>query len=321
MVLASLFVTGSARNIALALAVALPGLAVQDAWRYTLLARARARAATANDVFWVAAQCVAFAFLAYSHGVEPWQIVAAWGLAGNAAAILGALQSRSFPAPVRAIAWWSAHRDLGARFVVDFIAVAGARYAAFFAIPLLVNVEASGAFRGAQTLLGPVTALDLSAGIFLVIEGRRLYARSPGRDLRMLIVTASSMAALALVCGVGMFLLPTEVGELALGATWHGARQIVVPLSFVVAANCLATGAIAGLRIREAAASALSVRLIAAPSILGATLLGAWTGGIVGAASAQALATLSFAAIWWTVLRNQSQFDVSLVARNEPIAA
>jgi hypothetical protein len=321
MVFASLFVAGSAKNMALALALAIPGLAVQDAWRYTLLARGRPRAATANDAFWVAAQCVAFAFLAFSHGAEPWKIVAAWGMAGNAAAILGAFQSRSFPTPIRAMEWWCAHRDLGGRFVVDFMTVAGTRYAAFFTIPFLVNIEASGALRGAQTLLGPITALDLSAGIFLVIEGRRLYARAPGRELRMLIVTASSMAALALACGVGMFLLPTGLGELALGATWLGARRIVVPLSFVVAANCLATGAIAGLRIREAAASALSVRLVAAPTILGATLLGAWTAGIVGAASAQALATLSFAAIWWEVLRRQSQFDVSLVERTERIAA
>ena len=93
---------GPLRSAFALLGIALPGLLVQDAWRFSFFAVGRGDRAFWNDFVWAAVLFPGAALLLYSGKASMPALMAAWAIAGWTAAAVGLAQARVRPRPSRA---------------------------------------------------------------------------------------------------------------------------------------------------------------------------------------------------------------------------
>ncbi|WP_433549619.1 hypothetical protein ACQPZG_31105 [Streptomyces sp. CA-294286] len=285
-----------------ALGVVLPGLLLQDCWRYAFFAAGTGRKAFVNDVVWGVALVPAMLVAARVGSVAAF--VLAWGAAAAVAAACGCLQSGIRPRPAGARAWLRDHRDLGYRFLVENVGVSGAAQLRAYGLGAIVGLGAVGVIRGAELLLGPFLAVLMGLSLVTVAEAARVLRRAPHRLARFCFLLGGGLAVAALLWGAALLLVPDRAGELLLGDVWASASALVVPATLGVAGAGLGVGAAAGLRALGAARSSLRAQLLASACYVGGGLGGAAVGGTAGSAWGVAAATLCGSAVWWLHLRS-----------------
>ena len=96
----------------LALGVVLPGLLLQDAWRFYFFAIGRPARATANDALWAVTQLVLVGVMVSRGTPKVSSLVLAWGASAAVCAVVGCFQAGVVPRMGRAAAWVGSHRDL-----------------------------------------------------------------------------------------------------------------------------------------------------------------------------------------------------------------
>ena len=297
LLVASPIVGGPAGQALWALAVVLPALLVQDAWRYYFVTSGRPSSALHNDAVWCITQLVLLVAMAWAHAFTLVTVIAWWGLSGAVAGVAGCTATRTMPAVSSTRRWISAHRDLGARYGADFLSASGAGQGTLLALGAIAGLLALGALRATQVYFGPINVLFGGIYLALVPEGARL--RADRRRLRRLMALASTgLVATATGWLVVGLMLPGGVGQALFGASWDGVRSLLVPVGLGVVGGAVAGGAMAGLRALSAAHATLRARLIALPLLIGAPLAGA-SAGARGFAFGLAAATWAGAAIWW----------------------
>ncbi|MCX4821525.1 hypothetical protein OG883_16810 [Streptomyces sp. NBC_01142] len=284
------------------LGVMLPGLLLQDAWRYSFFAAGLGRKAFVNDLVWGVALVPALVVAARVGSVAAF--VLAWGASATVAAGYGYLQSGIRPRTTQARAWLREQRDLGYRYLVENVSLSGAGQLRAYGLGVIVGVGAVGAVRGAELLLGPFLAVLMGLSLVTVAEAARVLRRSPHRLGRFCLLLGGGQAAAALLWGGALLLMPDRLGELVLGDVWHSASQLIVPVTLGVAWAGLGTGAAAGLRALAAARRSLRCQLFASACYVAGGLGGAALGGTVGSAWGVAAATLAGSAVWWLQLRS-----------------
>ncbi|MFI6376742.1 hypothetical protein [Streptomyces sp. NPDC050546] len=294
------------------LGVMLPGLLLQDAWRYAFFAAGTGRKAFLNDVVWGVALVPAMVVAAGVGSVAAF--VLAWGASATVAAGYGYVQSGILPRTARARAWLREQRDLGYRYLVENVSLSGASQLRAYGLGAIAGVGAVGAVRGAELLLGPFLAVLMGLSLVTVAEAARVLRRAPHRLGRFCLLLGGGQAVAALLWGGALLLIPDRLGELVLGGVWHSAAQLIVPVTLGVAGAGLGTGAAAGLRALAAARRSLRCQLFASACYVAGGLGGAALGGTVGSAWGVAAATLAGSAGWWLQLRSALRERL-----NEPI--
>ncbi|MEH0473393.1 hypothetical protein QA943_31990 [Streptomyces sp. B21-097] len=284
------------------LGVMLPGLLLQDAWRFSFFAAGAGRKAFVNDVVWGVALVPAMVVAARVGSVAAF--VLAWGASAAVAAAYGCVQSGIRPRPAGARGWLREQRDLGYRYLVENVSLSGASQLRAYGLGAIVGVGAVGAVRGAELLMGPFLAVLMGLSLVTVPEAARVLRRAPHRLGAFCLLLGGGQAAGALCWGGALLLMPDRFGELALGAVWHSAAQLIVPITLGVAGAGLGTGAAAGLRALGAARRSLRTQLFASACYVGGGLGGAVLAGTVGSAWGAAAATVSGSAVWWLQLRS-----------------
>jgi O-antigen/teichoic acid export membrane protein len=284
------------------LGVVLPGLLVQDAWRYSFFAAGTGRKAFVNDVVWGVA--LAPALLAAARVGSVSAFVLAWGGSAAVAAGYGCLQSGLRPRPAGARRWLREHRDLGYRYLVENVGVSGASQLRAYGLGAIVGVAAVGVVRGAELLLGPFMAVLMGLSLVTVAEAARVLRRAPHRLGGFCLVLGGGQAVAALLWGGALLLVPDRLGELVLGDVWSAASALIVPVTLGVAGAGLGTGAAAGLRALAAARRSLRCQLFASACYVGGGLGGAVVAGTAGSAWGVAAASLCGSAAWWLQLRS-----------------
>ncbi|WP_107097387.1 hypothetical protein [Streptomyces aureus] len=284
------------------LGVVLPGLLLQDAWRFSFFAAGAGRKAFVNDVVMGVALVPAMVVAARVGTVAAF--VLAWGASAAVAAAYGHLQSGIRPRPAGARAWTREQRDLGYRYLVENVGVSGAGQLRAYGLGAIVGVSAVGVVRGAELLLGPFLAVLMGLSLVTVAEAARVLRQAPHRLRVFCLLLGGGQAAAALLWGAALLLVPDRLGELVLGGVWHAASELIVPATLGVAAASLGTGAAAGLRALAAARRSLRCQLIASTLYVGGGLGGAVVAGTVGSAWGVAAATLGSSAVWWLQLRS-----------------
>ena len=114
---AAALLSGTARLAFLALGLTLPGLLLQDSWRYSFFALGRGSQAFLNDTIWAVALLPALVLLRKTGHANVFWFVFAWGATAAVAAAVGPLQARVMPRLSGAWEWVSRHRDLGPRYL------------------------------------------------------------------------------------------------------------------------------------------------------------------------------------------------------------
>ncbi|ANZ20667.1 putative integral membrane protein [Streptomyces noursei ATCC 11455] len=284
------------------LGVVLPGLLLQDAWRYAFFAAGTGRKAFVNDLVWGIALVPAMVLAARVGSVAAF--VLAWGASAAVAAAYGCLQSGIRPRLTGAREWLRGHRDLGYRYLLENVSTSGASQLRAYGLGAIVGVGAVGAVRGAELLLGPFMAVLMGLSLVTVAEAARVLRRTPHRLGAFCLLLGGGQAVAALLWGAALLLVPDRVGALVLGGVWSSASGLIVPATLGVAGAGLGTGAAAGLRALAAARRSLRCQLFASICYVVGGLGGAAVAGTVGSAWGVAAATVCGSAVWWLQLRS-----------------
>jgi O-antigen/teichoic acid export membrane protein len=281
------------------MALAMPALFCQDAFRYVLIVAGRARAAAANDLIWLTVQTsLGTALVLSGHASAP-ALVAAFGFGAALAAIVGRHQTRVVPSPRSSFRWLRRHSDLGLPFLFEHLAITGAVQVAMVAIAAQAGVVIVGQLRAAMVLLGPLTVVFVGLTVVAMPEAVRLKEKSLLSLSRLVAALALAMPLMTGVWAVAVTMIPDRLGYEFLRANWSSGRELLVPVAALVAGNSCASAAVVGLRALGAARQSLRARIIGTPVMLVTGVIGASMAGARGAAVGLAAATWVDALLAW----------------------
>jgi O-antigen/teichoic acid export membrane protein len=297
--------SGTLRMAFVALGLTLPGLLLQDSWRYAFFALGRGSQALLNDTIWTTSMLPLFLLLRVTHHKSVFWFVLIWGATATLAALVGPLQARVIPRPRQALSWVREHRDLGLRYMAENASNSGAAQLRTYSIGAIAGLTVVGYVQAAGLLMGPFLVVFMGISLVTVPEAARILRNSP-RHLRLYCgCVGGGLAVLGLVWGlVLLVLLPRGLGGLLLGRSlWRPAYPLVLPYAISVMGGCLIGGATAGLHALGAARRSLRAMVISSVIFLSCGVAGAYAGGAAGTVWGAALATWLGAAVWWWQLR------------------
>jgi O-antigen/teichoic acid export membrane protein len=303
--------SGPLRSNLAAVALCLPALMLQDAWRFAFFAKGRPSWATVNDAVWAAALLGAFVLLLVGDVDSAWPFVAGWGAASLVAALVGVAQAQTWPSLAAVRGWVSGNRRLSPSLFGDYAVSTGVRQVVLFGMGALAGLDAVGGFRGATIMFGPVQVVTMGMATLALPEGARLLPRSARTMVLGMAAISLVGAGVAGAWGLAVWLgTPRSLGLELLGDTWDLTRPVLPATAVLIAATAAASGAISGLRVLERARAGFVIRLAAAPFMLGGGLAGAWLGGASGAMWGLAVPMVVSAAAWWrSLLGAASEID------------
>ena len=302
-------VTGGALSQAfLALGLTLAGLLLQDAWRSTFFASGRGRHAFLNDLVWVAIELPALGIILATASGSVFAIVAAWGGSACVAAIVGILQARLLPRPLRARAWWREHADIASRFIAEAVARVASGQLMGYGVGAVTGLGAVGALRAGQLLFGPIQLVFYGVNLMAVPEASRAAATSLGRLRQAVVVAAGLLALLAAGWTLVVLFLPAAIGEAILRDAWAPARDLALPIGLTFVAGMLGFGGELGLRALAAAGRLLRVTIFTSVLTLVLGIGGAAVGGAWGCAWALfAVAVIGGLLLWLEYDRGETE--------------
>jgi len=294
---------GAVRAAFLALALVLPGLVVQDAWRFAFFAHGRGRDAFLNDLVWAVTQISAFVLAIYlGQGTVFWAVIA-WGGAATLAAFIGIAQARVLPSPTLARSWTLEHRDLLPSYIGETAAYILSGQLVLYAIGLVAGLAVVGAVRAAQILLGPLNIVVQGLYLVAVPEAVLVLRRSVRRLVELCLAAGLAVAGVSVAWTLFLVFLPESIGEALLGEVWIPVHSILLVMGLAYTAVNLTAGASIGLRALAAAPRTFTAALIT--SVVGFTgaVVGASVAGLEGTA-AGFLVTQTFGiGVWWWQFR------------------
>lgn len=298
---AAAFMGGTLRAAFLALGLTLPGLLLQDSWRYAFFAVGRGGQAFLNDVIWAAVLLPALILLRHTgHGVVFW-FVFAWGASASVAALAGPLQAKVIPRLTGIKRWLSRHRDLGFRYLAEGISQSASVQLRSTGVGLLLGLAAVGYVQASSTLMGPFQVIFFGISLVTVPEAARVLRRSPRHLPLFCLAVGGVLSAAALLWGIVLMVaLPRGLGAWLLGPIWRPSYPLVLPQTLAIVGGSISVGAGAGLHALGAARRSLKAQLVASAMYLTFGLAGAAIAGAVGTVAGTALsATLGSVAVWW----------------------
>jgi O-antigen/teichoic acid export membrane protein len=301
---AAMLLSGSTRGAFLALGLTLPGLMLQDSWRFAFFALGRGSQAFLNDCVWVVALAPALlALRATGHSTVFWYVFA-WGAAGTVAAVVGPLQARVIPRLQDAWGWLLAQRDLGLRYFAEGTTNSAATQLRNYGIGFALGLAALGYVQAASTLMGPFMVVITGAGLIILPEATRIWRDTPRRIMPYCMIISVSFTVLAAVWGVVLLVaLPRGLGQDLLGAIWKPSYPLVLVTTLSVMGICATAGAGTGLHATGSAKRSLRAAVITSVLFMTCSLAGAFAGGTAWAVRGYAIAAWLGAAVYWWQMR------------------
>lgn len=292
---------GTSRGAFLALGLALPGLLLQDSWRFAFFTVGRGSWAFVNDLTWALILFPALAFLKITgHGDVFW-LVLSWGAAATVAAALGPLQARVVPRLPNCRRWISKHRDLGFRYMAEGTSQSASNQLRTYGISLILGLAAVGYVQAVSTLMGPFMVIAFGMGLVIVPEASRALRRSPRHLVLFCLLVGGAEALLGLTWGAVLLVaLPRGLGEWLLGPVWHPTYPLLLPQTLYIMGAPIAGAAGAGLHALGVSRRSLRAMVFISIAFLVCGLAGAVEAGPVGTVSGVAIAIWMGAVVsWW----------------------
>lgn len=283
-----------------ALGVGLPGLAVQDSWRFAFFAAGRGAQAFANDLLWTVLLVVTLVVMHLRGGGSAVQCLVAFGVTATLAAAMGGFQARTVPRWRLARPWLVAHSSLSLRYLVENVSMSGASQVRSFVLAGAAGLAAVGQVRASEMLLGPFFVLLMGVSQVAVPEASRVLQRNPNRLRHFCFVLGGSQAGGAVVWGVLLLtVFPLGPGTLLLKDLWEPTAQLIPAITLTVAGASFVTALTAGVRAMGASRRSLRAQLIGSTLYLVGGIAGAVLGGAVGTSWGVAAAVALSALVWW----------------------
>jgi O-antigen/teichoic acid export membrane protein len=288
----------------IALGLVLPGLMLQDSWRYAFFALGRGGQSFLNDLAWTVMMLAAVVVLHLVHAHSAFWFLLAWGLAATFAACLGPFQARVVPNPVGAREWFIQHRDLGLRFMAENSANSGAVQLRAYAIGGIAGLATVGYIQAASLLMGPFFVIYMGISIVTVPEAARILRNSPGHLRRYCMLVGGGLAGGCALWGIALLItIPRGLGNLLLGHDlWPHTYGLIIPYTIAVMGSCLTDGAQSGLHALGSAKRSMRSMLLASALYLGLGVVGAYFDGAFGTICGAAVATWLGTVVYWKQL-------------------
>lgn len=301
---AAAVLNGVARSAFLALGLTLPGLMLQDSWRFSFFALGRGGQAFLNDTVWALTLLPALVLLkATGHATVFW-FVLAWGTTATIGAVVGSWQARVIPRLARGSGWVSDHRDLGPRYLVEGISTSGATQLRSYGIGLILGLAALGSVQAVSTLGGPTTILFFGMSLVTIPEAARVLRRSPRRLPLFCLLVSGGLTLAGIIWGVVLLVaVPRGLGAWLLGPVWRSTYPLVVPWMLYVIGQGIGFGVGTGLHALGAARRSLRTAVLSALLQVAGAITGAVVGGASGTVWGIAVAAWISAAYGWWQLR------------------
>lgn len=281
------------------LGVCMPGLLLQDSWRYAFFTGHRGSLAFANDLAWALVLFPTVAILLATGMGSVANFMLAWGGAASVAAGFGLVQTRMVPQPTRALVWLREQSTLASRYLAESVVTSGTSQFTLYLVSLVAGLGAVGSLRAGQLLLGPFNLIALAMSLVAVPDAVRSLASSPGRLRHTAALYSSALAAGALCWGAAIYAVPADTGRAVLGDNWTGGRGVLLPLAIAGVGFGLSFGAIVAMRALGAAGRSLRIRTVEAGITLAAGLGGGAVGGAEGVAWSFAVGAALSVPLWW----------------------
>jgi O-antigen/teichoic acid export membrane protein len=313
-VAAGLLVGGTTGLAFLALGLTLPGLLLQDSWRYSFFAVGRGHHAFINDAVWAVLLLPSLALLKIAGQANVFWFVLAWGTTAAIGAAIAPLQAGVVPSLAGAPEWLSRHRDLGPRYFAENVGGNATDTVRSYTLSYILGLAAVGYIQAANTLMGPFKIVYFGISLITMPEAAKLLRRSPRRLPVFCVAVSAALTVLALGWGVVLLVaMPRGLGHLMLGNLWRPTYPLVLPATLTTVAGCLTTGALVGLHALGAARRSLRAVIFTACLVVACGLAGALAAGTLGTMRFVAAASLSGTLVMWSQLRLALQ-DAALPA-------
>lgn len=294
---------GQAGEALVALGCVLPGLTLQDSWRFAFFSRAVPVRALVNDLLWTILQVGAMIVLLATDRATVVTSLVAFGGTAAVAAVVGWAQCHVRPHPELMRWWLVTQRSLGGRYLVENVSISGARQLRMSALGALAGLAAVGEVRAAEMLMGPFMVVLMGISQVAVPEAVQVVRHSAARLKRFCLALGGVQAAAAVAWGAAMLVLvPRGLGELLLGDLWPAAFAILVPVLLNMTIGCFENGAMSGVRALGASRHSLSAQLTNAALYLVGGTVGAALDGARGSCWGVAAATAIATVVWWRKL-------------------
>lgn len=286
----------------LALALSLPGLLLQDTWRFAFFAAGTPSKAAANDLVWAVVQFTLIGLFVATGQATLFLVTLSWGIAATVASLYGMVQLRMLPRVSATRRWFTENWNLSTRLGTDFLVNQGAVTLTVYLIPVLASSAALSNVRNSQNLLGPLSLAFTGISAFVLpVYGRRVADQLP--LLRPAMLTSAVLGTVTVVWGALIYLLPDSVWSALIDPTnWAGAQTTLLPILVQTLSVALAVGASLSLKALSRASLLMRVTFVQGPLILVLGCLGAWLDGGRGAGYGMMTAQLVGLVLTWLML-------------------
>jgi O-antigen/teichoic acid export membrane protein len=303
-IVASLFLHGTAARAFLALGITLPGLLLQDSWRFAFFALGKGSQAFLNDLVWVVVMFPALFLLNRSGHANVFWFVFTWGAAATVAAAVGPLQAKVIPRLSGTRRWMSRTRDLGVRYLLEGTANSASTQLRNYGVGLILGLTALGYVQASSTLMGPFMVIFFGMGLVTLPEATRILRRSPRHLPLFCMGVSGGLAAAGLVWGlILLYALPRGLGNWILPNLWRPTYPLILPLTISIVGGCVSAGAGCGLHALGAARRSLRAMVLGSVVYVICGVAGAAAGGVEASIQGIAVAGWVGAAFFWLELR------------------
>ena len=305
-VVAGLLLPDPVGPVFIALGIGLPGLALQDSWRFAFFACGRGSSAFINDLFWTVLLVPGLSFVVHGRGDS------AVPLSARLRRQLPRSQPcwewfRHAPCPAHSAGWNGSvtHHELSVRYLIENVSTSGASQVRSFVLGAVAGLAAVGYVRASEILMGPFLVVLMGISQVAVPEASRVFHRDSGHLARFCFTLGGVQAAGAIAWGlILMTVFPLGPGPALLKELWMPTAQLLPAITLTVAAASFITAAIAGLRAMGVARRSLRAQLIGSATYVIGGAIGAVLAGAVGTSWGVTVAECFAALVWWHQLRS-----------------
>ena len=283
----------------------LPGLMLQDSFRFAFFASGRGRAAFTNDLVWTLLLIATLGVL-YLTGLGSSAIcLLVFGATATASALVGAAQARVLPRPLRFRSWLRTHRALSFRYLLENVSISVATQIRSFVLGGVVSLAAVGYVRSSEILMGPFLVLLMGLSQVAVPEASRAFQADAHRLWGFCLRLGGIQAGAAIAWGVVLLtIFPLGLGPALLGEIWGPTSRLIPPITLTVCAASFITAANAGLRAMGISRRSLKAQLTSATLYASLGALGAVLAGATGTSWGVTVAQTTGALVCWYQLRS-----------------
>jgi O-antigen/teichoic acid export membrane protein len=315
---AALLFSNSTGLAFLALGLTLPGLLLQDSWRFAFFAHGRGFQAFLNDTVWTVVLLPALVLLQRTGHASVFWFVFTWGAAAAVAAAIAPLQARVMPKMAGAWEWVSEHRDLGPRYLLEGTLSSSQNQLRNYGVGLILGLAPLGYVQAANTLMGPFMVIFFGMGLVLLPEAARILRKSPGHLPLFCACVSGGLALAGLAWGIVLLVaLPRGLGHFMLGSLWRPTYPLVLPSTIAIMGVCVQAGAGTGLHALGASRRSLRAMALVSAAFVIFGLAGAAVDGPVGLMYGAAVAAWIGALLYWFQLRDALRDSANVPATEQ----